>query len=93
MSQNGSSFMTLADDHDENSNEEKKASNNGVDGVTATSTTNDEGAGAWTVQSSTKTRRLAPQFTLSKQDLGADSPRNRAATQETVLSTKKKGWV
>ena len=84
--------MSLADDHDENSNEEKKASENGADGVIVASTTNDESAGAWTVQSSTKTRRLAPQFTLSKQDLGADSPRNRAAVQDTVLSTKKKGW-
>jgi hypothetical protein len=45
-------------------------------------------AGAWQV-SSTK-RRLAPSFTLSRQDLGADSPRNKAANQE-LAAAKKKG--
>ncbi len=43
----------------------------------------------WTVQSSTK-RRLAPQYVLSKNDLGVDSPKNRASQQEV---TKKKGKV
>ena len=39
---------------------------------------------AWTV--STKTRRLAPAFTLSRKDLGADSSRNVESS-----SIKKKG--
>lgn len=43
---------------------------------------------AWTVQSSTK-RRLAPQYVLSKSDLGVDSPKNKASQQEIA---KKKGW-
>ena len=50
-------------------------------------TSNDESS--WTVQSSTK-RRLAPQYALSKSDIGVDSPKNRAsATQQEVV--KKKG--
>lgn len=48
----------------------------------------EEGAGAWTV--STKTRRLAPAFTLSRKDLGTDSPRNIAAVQE-LAAAKKRG--
>ena len=48
-----------------------------------------EGEGsAWTV--STKTRRLAPAFTLSRKDLGTDSPRNIAAVQE-LAAAKKRG--
>ena len=41
---------------------------------------------SWTsVQSSSaKTRRLAPQYSISRQDIGVDSPRNRAAQQEVV---------
>ena len=54
-------------------------------------TSNDESS--WTVQSSTK-RRLAPQYVLSKSDLGVDSPKNKASQQEIA---KKKGshiqWV
>ena len=46
----------------------------------------DDTQGAWTV--STK-RRLAPTFTLSRQDLGADSPRAKAASQELAASKKK----
>ena len=42
---------------------------------------------SWTVQSSTK-RRLAPQYVLSKNDLGVDSPKNKASQQEIA---KKKG--
>lgn len=41
---------------------------------------------AWTV--STKTRRLAPAFTLSRKDLGADSARNIAHDNGAA---KKKG--
>ena len=48
----------------------------------------EEAAGAWTV--STKTRRLAPAFTLSRKDLGTDSPRNIAAVQE-LAAAKKRG--
>ena len=44
----------------------------------------------WTdVTTKVSSRRLAPQVTLTKQDLGSDSPRNRAA-QEMAM-TKKKG--
>jgi hypothetical protein len=45
---------------------------------------------AWTVSTSTKTRRLAPAFTLSRKDLGADSPRNAIAALE-MAAAKKKG--
>jgi hypothetical protein len=45
---------------------------------------------AWTVLTSTKTRRLAPAFTLSRKDLGADSPRNAIAALE-MAAAKKKG--
>ena len=48
-------------------------------------TSSDESS--WTVQSSTK-RRLAPQYVLSKNDLGVDSPKNKASQQEIA---KKKG--
>lgn len=44
---------------------------------------------AWTpVQSNTK-RRLAPQWTINRQDMGVDSPKNRASQQQEVV--KKKG--
>ena len=43
---------------------------------------------AWTaVQSSTR-RKLTPQWSISRQDLGVDSPNNRAAQAEII---KKKG--
>ena len=45
---------------------------------------------SWTVQSSTKTRRLAPQYVISKNDLGVDSPKNKASQQEIA---KKKGYL
>jgi hypothetical protein len=45
---------------------------------------------AWTVSTSTKTRRLAPSFTLSRKDLGIDSPRNALAALE-IAAAKKKG--
>lgn len=35
----------------------------------------------WTAVSKPPPRRLAPQHTLSKADLGADSPRNKAALE------------
>ena len=41
----------------------------------------------WTAVSKPPPRRLAPQHTLSKADLGADSPRNKAA----IEISKKKG--
>ena len=44
----------------------------------------------WTIQTS-KPRRLAPQWTLSRQDLGADSVKSRAAVQETISSLKTRG--
>ena len=44
----------------------------------------------WTV--STKTRRLAPAFTLSRKDLGADSARNTTSLYDTA-AVKKKGNV
>jgi hypothetical protein len=55
--------------------------------VDSTVLPSEEGAGAWTV--STKTRRLAPAFTLSRKDLGTDSPRNIAAVQELAASKKR----
>jgi hypothetical protein len=42
---------------------------------------------AWTDVSSTKTRKLAPQFTLSKQNFGPDKDRSSLPTPEA----KKKG--
>lgn len=44
----------------------------------------------WTVQSSTKTRRLVPQFSLTRQDMGADNNRGTKAPPEIV---KKKGML
>ena len=44
----------------------------------------------WTV--STKTRRLAPAFTLSRKDLGADSARNTTSLYDAAV-VKKKGNV
>lgn len=41
----------------------------------------------WTSVTKPTQRRLAPQHTLSKADLGADSPRNKAA----IEISKKKG--
>ena len=46
----------------------------------------------WTVQTS-KPRRLAPQWTLSRQDLGADNAKSRAATHETLISLKTRGCI
>ena len=51
---------------------------------------------AWIV--STKTRRLAPAFTLSRKDLGADSSRNAAASAAAsaahdAAALKKKGTI
>lgn len=43
----------------------------------------------WTVQSSVKTRRLVPQFSLSRQDLGSDSVRSKVVP--VVDPIKKKG--
>ena len=48
--------------------------------------TPEEGAGAWIT---TKTRRLAPTFTLSRKDLGTDSPRNIAAVLEQAAAKKR----
>lgn len=45
---------------------------------------------AWTVL--TKTRRLAPAFTLSRKDLGADSARNITSLYDAT-AVKKKGTV
>jgi hypothetical protein len=45
-----------------------------------------EDESAWTVQSSAK-RRLAPQYVISKSDLGADNPKNKI-NQDAL---KKKG--
>ena len=56
--------------------------------IDSTLLTGEEAAGAWTV--STKTRRLAPAFTLSRKDFGTDSPRNIAAVQE-LAAAKKRG--
>jgi hypothetical protein len=44
---------------------------------------------AWTVQSSVKTRRLVPQFSLSRQDLGSDNVRSKITP--VVDAVKKKG--
>jgi len=57
------------------------ASSGGADGQA------DEG---WQV--TTKTRRLAPSHTLSHKDLGADSPRSKATSQELAASKKKGVW-
>lgn len=46
-----------------------------------------DGSDGWTVQTA-KPRRLAPQWTLSRQDLGADSVKNRAALVETISSLR-----
>lgn len=54
-----------------------KVSNNSTEGEEST----------WTVQS-TKPRRLVPQFSLSRQDLGSDSSRSKPVVAETQ---KKKG--
>jgi hypothetical protein len=43
----------------------------------------------WTVQSSVKTRRLVPQFSLSRQDLGSDNVRSKVTS--IVDPVKKKG--
>jgi hypothetical protein len=47
----------------------------GTGNVKKSSDSNDDN---WTVQQSTRTRRLAPQFTLTKMDLGTESPRSRS---------------
>lgn len=44
---------------------------------------------SWTVQSSAKTRRLVPQFTISRQDLGTDSARSKPSSSAEPV--KKKG--
>ena len=63
-----------------------------VDAGTATSATTDAGISAddagWQVSGSTK-RRLAPSHQLSHKDLGADSPRSKATSQELAASKKK----
>jgi len=57
----------------------------------STPETNTEAIEEWTVQEK-KARRLAPQFTLSRQDLGADSPKSKAA-QETATKKKVKRFL
>lgn len=52
------------------------------------STRKEEGGNEDKWQTATKPRRLAPQYVVSKQDLGADSPRNRAM-QQTQEGRKK----
>ena len=42
---------------------------------------------SWTVQSSAKPRRLVPQYSISRQDLGAENDKNKAAAEVA----KKKG--
>ena len=45
----------------------------------------DENSDGWTVQSS-KPRRLAPQWTLSRQDLGADNIKSKSINIDTTAS-------
>jgi hypothetical protein len=45
----------------------------------------DENFDGWTVQSS-KPRRLAPQWTLSRQDLGADNIKSKSINIDTTTS-------
>lgn len=42
---------------------------------------------AWTIQQSGKTRRLAPQFSLSAKDLGPESPRPKISVSSTNNSS------
>jgi hypothetical protein len=55
--------------------------------IAITEPINNNDESSWTV--STK-RRLAPQYVLSKNDLGVDSPKNKACQQELA---KKKGLI
>lgn len=75
-------------DKSENSQSTEVSTAKSPDDVVATPTVTEGEDASWTVQSSVKTRRLVPQFSLSRQDLGSDNARNKPSTTDPQ---KKKG--
>jgi len=45
----------------------------------------------WVIQTS-KPRRLAPQCTISRQDLGADNTKSKSSAQETLQALRTRGF-
>lgn len=58
----------------------------------ATTVTEDNDDSSWTVQSSstTKSRRLVPQWTVTREDLGVEQTRNKVAYEKHEKELKKK---
>lgn len=64
--------------------------------ITSTLESSDNNNNSWTDVSSTRTRRLAPQCTLTKQDFAAENPRTpkaQGSAQEADKIAKKKGSI
>ena len=64
--------------------------------ITSTLESSDSNNNSWTDVSSTRTRRLAPQCTLTKQDFAAENPRTpkaQSSSQDADKIAKKKGLI
>jgi len=94
MAERSNVFSMLEDDEVNDSNPTEEITENEEIPIVMESNNENEDNddSSWTVQSSstTKSRRLVPQWTLTREDLGVEQTRNKAAHEKHEKDMKKK---